>query len=231
MFGALFWPSSNHGNSPPERGDHGHVGELTRVTRGKGDASNERAADYASDGHGRVRQETQYPNWPATTSPLQSQATYDARGRLATTTDQLGQTKTYSYDNLSRLTGISYSDGTTPNVSFTYDANGKVATLVDGTGTTTYSYDELNRLLAVTTPGPKTVGYRYDKDGNRSKLIYPDSKGHFTKRRARPLKRAGTEACRHAETLRPIRTVPRLVTRSAPAWPDSAATASRPPRR
>ena len=34
----------------------------------------------------------------------------------------------------------------------------------------------MNRLLAVTTPASpssKTVGYRYDRDGNRTKLIYP----------------------------------------------------------
>ncbi len=38
-----------------------------------------------------------------------------------------------------------------------------------------YSYDEADRLTSVTSPGPKTVGYRYDADGNRVKVIYPDS--------------------------------------------------------
>ncbi len=50
--------------------------------------------------------------------------------------------------------------------------------MVDGTGTTSYVYDELNRPTSTTNPadgGAKTVGYRYDLDGNRRKLIYPDS--------------------------------------------------------
>jgi len=38
-----------------------------------------------------------------------------------------------------------------------------------------YAYDELDRMLSVTSPGPKTVGYRFDRDGNRTKLIYPDA--------------------------------------------------------
>ena len=47
--------------------------------------------------------------------------------------------------------------------------------MTDGTGLTSYLYDEANRLTSVTSPGPKTVGYRYDLDGNRTKLIYPDA--------------------------------------------------------
>jgi YD repeat-containing protein len=43
--------------------------------------------------------------------------------------------------------------------------------MADGTGATTYVYDEADRLTSVTSPGPKTVGYRYDVDGNRTKVI------------------------------------------------------------
>ena len=46
--------------------------------------------------------------------------------------------------------------------------------MADGTGSTSYSYDEMGRLTSVTSPGPKTVGYRYDADGNRTKVIYSD---------------------------------------------------------
>ena len=49
----------------------------------------------------------------------------------------------------------------------------RVAT--DGTGATAYTYDESDQLTSVTSPGPKTVGYRYDLNGNRTKLIYPDA--------------------------------------------------------
>ncbi len=49
----------------------------------------------------------------------------------------------------------------------------------DGTGTTSYCYDELDRLLSTGTAtacpvfGAQT-GYRYDADGNRTAVIYPD---------------------------------------------------------
>jgi YD repeat-containing protein len=46
--------------------------------------------------------------------------------------------------------------------------------MADGTGTTTYGHDELNRLTSVTSPGSQAVGYRYDLDGSRTKVIYPD---------------------------------------------------------
>ncbi|MBA2718051.1 MAG: RHS repeat protein [Chloroflexi bacterium] len=36
-------------------------------------------------------------------------------------------------------------------------------------------YDETDQLITLTSPGPKSVGYRYDLDGNRTKLIYPDA--------------------------------------------------------
>ncbi len=42
-----------------------------------------------------------------------------------------------------------------------------------GSGATAYAYDELDRLLTVTGPGSVSVGYRYDRDGNRDALIYP----------------------------------------------------------
>jgi YD repeat-containing protein len=70
---------------------------------------------------------------------------------------------------------MNYSDAGTPDVTYAYDANSNRTSMVDGTGATSYSYDELDRLLAVTSPGPKTVGYRYDRDGNRTRLIYPDT--------------------------------------------------------
>ena len=151
-----------------------NAGNLSRVVRASGDSSNERATDYAYDGLGRVRTETQYPSWPSTSPTLVTQYTYDLAGNRQTVVDPLGKTTTYGYDALNRLTSVGYSDGTTPNVSYGYDADGNRTSMADGTGSTTYSYDEARRLTSVTSPGPKTVGYRYDTDGNRTKVIYPD---------------------------------------------------------
>ncbi|MEK6719993.1 MAG: PA14 domain-containing protein [Chloroflexota bacterium] len=150
-------------------------GNMTRTTRAKGDAAQERVVDYVHDGRGLVRRETQYPSWPTTSPTLVATSTYDANGNLAVATDQLGRTTTMAYDLLNRPTSMNYSDPATPDVSYTYDANNNRTSMVDGTGTSTYTYDEFDRLLSVTTPGPRTVGYRYDRDGNRTRLIYPDA--------------------------------------------------------
>jgi len=150
-------------------------GNLVRMTRAKGDVAAERVTDYVYDGRGLVRRETQYPSWPTTSPTLVASSTYDPNGNLAVATDQLGRTTTYTYDALNRPVSMDYSDPATPDVAYAYDANGNRNSMTDGTGATTYAYDELDRLLSVTTPGPKVVGYRYDLDGNRTKLIYPNA--------------------------------------------------------
>lgn len=155
--------------------DHDAGGNLTRITRASADTQNERVTDYAYDGRGLLRTETQYPAWPSTTGPLVTARTYDSNGNPLSATDPLGQTTTFTHDALNRLTGIDYSDAGTPDVAYAYDANGNRTSITDGTGTTTYQVDGAGRLVSVTSPGPTTVGYRYDLDGNRTKLIYPDA--------------------------------------------------------
>ncbi|MDQ5826169.1 MAG: DUF6531 domain-containing protein [Chloroflexota bacterium] len=154
------------------------LANLIRVTRAKGDSNNERVTEYTADGLNRPRRETEYPNWPNVNGPLVSQYGYDPNGNRTTHIDPLGRTATMSYDALDRLISLSYSDGSTPSVHYTYDANDNRQSMTDGTGTTNYVYDELNRLLSVTSPsasGPKNIGYRYDLDGHRVRLIYSDN--------------------------------------------------------
>jgi RHS repeat-associated protein len=104
---------------------------------------------------------------PVTGSSLGARAfTYDAWARPLTATDGRGNTTTYSYDAVGRLTGTSFSDGT-PAVAYTYNANGQVLTRVDGSGTTTYGYDQMGRLTSrVNTAGGGTISYAYDKASN-----------------------------------------------------------------
>lgn len=104
---------------------------------------------------------------PVTGSSLGARAfTYDAWARPLTATDGRGNTTTYSYDAVGRMTGTSFSDGT-PAVAYTYNDNGQVLTRVDGSGTTTYGYDQMGRPTSrVNTAGGGTISYAYDKASN-----------------------------------------------------------------
>jgi RHS repeat-associated protein len=154
--------------------DHDAAGNVTRVTRARGDGTYERATDYVFDGRGLVRRETQYPSWPSTGGTLVTTWTYDPAGNPLTVVDPAGRTTTYAHDARDAVTSIDYSDPATPDVAYSYDANGNRSSMSDGTGASTYTYDEADRLISTTNSAGKTVGYRYDLSGNRTRLIYPD---------------------------------------------------------
>ena len=126
-----------------------------------------------SDGLGRMTSVTEDPNG------LDYQTTYsydslnDLRG-----VSQSGQTRTYAYDMLARLTSAQTPEvnvgGTQCATTYGYDANGnlktKVAPLANqgtsctNTVTTTYAYDALNRLTSKTySDGTPTVTFSYDQ--------------------------------------------------------------------
>lgn len=100
-------------------------------------------------------------------------ALYDRAGNRLSRTDPAGRTTSYSYDAADEPTAIAYSDGSTPNVSFTYDGDGRRTSMADGTGTTSYAYDALGRLTGSSDGAGKTVSYAYDLAGNLTKISYP----------------------------------------------------------
>lgn len=99
--------------------------------------------------------------------------TYDPADQVTSTTDPGGVTTTYAYDAAGQLLGVSYGDGT-PAVSWTYDADGRRATMTDGTGTTRYTWDARGRLLSVTDGSGQTTGSTWDARGGMTTLTYPD---------------------------------------------------------
>jgi RHS repeat-associated protein len=124
------------------------------------------ATTYAYDAQNRVTSKT---------DPLSRTTSfaYDLAGRLTTVTDPASQVTTRAYDEGGQLTGTSYSDGTTPNVAYTYDTLGRRATMTDGTGSSSYSYDSLGRLTSHTNGANQTVGYGWDLRGQLTTLTYP----------------------------------------------------------
>jgi RHS repeat-associated protein len=94
-------------------------------------------------------------------------------GLLTTMTSPKGVVTTYGYDAGSQLTSLSYSDGTTPNVGYTYDVLGRRQTMTDGTGTSTWSYDSLGRLVSYQNGAGVTVAYHYDLKGQQTSMLYP----------------------------------------------------------
>jgi len=108
--------------------------------------------------------------------PLKRTTTYayDAAGNQTRVSDPSGQITTFAYDAANQVTGITYSDGKTPNVTYAYDADGRRTSVTDGTGTSSYGYDSLDRLTQSKNGAGQTVGYGYDLVGRLTSLTYPN---------------------------------------------------------
>ena len=93
------------------------------------------------------------------------QLAYDSAGRITHYSDtDLNQDQSFTYDALSRLTGV-----TTPvtQTAYSYDANGNRTQLSHGPDSKNYAVDaSSNRLTASTANNSPLKTYRYDASGN-----------------------------------------------------------------
>ena len=123
-----------------------------------------KTTSYGYDTAGNLKQIT--PPMPLGSTTL----TYTlSLSRVATVTDAKGKTRTLSYDNLDRVTKITYSDGS--YVGLVYDKDGNLIARNDSVGgNSTYSYDELSRVTSETLPGPASTTYTYDAASNLKTL-------------------------------------------------------------
>jgi RHS repeat-associated protein len=105
--------------------------------------------------------------------------------------DRRGQTSTFQYDTLNRLTKEAYSDATVTrsydansrliNVNdsaggvfgFGYDADGHLLTQEEPTGTVQYTRDALGRVATRQVAGQPAVQYAYDAVGNMLSAAMP----------------------------------------------------------
>jgi RHS repeat-associated protein len=136
-----------------------------------------------TDGNGRVTTNAYdaLNRQTSTTNPL-GQTTiyrYDLAGNKTSVVDASQRVTTYIYDNANELTSVSYSDGLTPGVTYTYDAVGRRKSMTDGTGSTTYNYDDGGRMTSLTDGSGSTASYGYDLAGHPASITYPNGKTVF----------------------------------------------------
>ncbi len=105
---------------------------------------------------------------------------YDKISRLTSTTDRNGRVRNLNYDNDSRKTGETWLiSGSTVNLlTFTFDPNNNLLTAADYHGLYTMAYDALDRMTSVQEPFGQTLTMGYDAVGNRTLL--KDSLGGVT---------------------------------------------------
>ena len=98
--------------------------------------------------------------------------TYDELSRRTGLARPNGVATTYSYDAASQLKSLVHAVGGAPFASFnyTYDPVGNRTLMTEGAGTNTYAYDPLNRLVqAIHPPAANPAeSFSYDPVGNRT---------------------------------------------------------------
>ena len=103
--------------------------------------------------------------------------TYDGIGRVITSTDAANLTLSYAYNNLDKMTRVTYPDGTYSSVD--YVCCGLPGEVRDRSGRKTYTdYDALKRVARTQDSLGRVINYDYDIDSNLVKLN--DSWSHPT---------------------------------------------------
>lgn len=111
--------------------------------------------------------------------------TYNEADNLLTSTDSRGITATYSYDELHRLTGVSYPIGA-ENIQYSYDNTsngnkgiGRLTGYSDQSGNTEFQYDAKGSLITEThTIENQTysTSFKYDAARKLTQLTYPSGR-------------------------------------------------------
>ena len=179
---SVYEPDPSNGNSLTLQTSYAYniLDLLTGVTQG----SQTRA--YVYDDLGRATS-VKTPE----TNQVAAAYTYYSSGLVNQRTDPRGVVTTYTYDNINRLSGISYNVGSTgvtatPAVTLTYDAGGsgayalgRLTSMTDGVGSETYTYNnlgEMTQLQKVIGSTTYTTGYAYNLAGELSSITYPSTR-------------------------------------------------------
>lgn len=104
--------------------------------------------------------------------------TYDAAGRVTSSTDPKSQSATFTFNGVGQPTEAAFPDET---IEYTYGANGRTETVTDDRGTTEITYETGNdRVASVEDPVTGTVGYTYRLTGERATMTLPNNGGTWT---------------------------------------------------
>ncbi len=178
---SVWEPDPSSGNSLTLQTTYGYniLDLLTGVTQGV------QSRSYVYDDLGRATS-VKTPE----TNQVATQFQYNNFGLVTQRTDARGVITTYGYDNLNRLTSISYNVGSsgvpaTSSVGLTYDqggaaafALGRLTSMSDGAGSETYTYNnlgEITQLQKVVSGTTYTMAYQYNLAGELSQITYPSS--------------------------------------------------------
>ena len=158
--------------------DLGRRTQLAATVNGAVDFVN----DYQFDALSRMTQVEQHgETGGAAVAEKRVDFTYNDLGQFDTISryadlagTQLVATSTYTYDDLSRLTGLTHAKDTTTlaDYAWTYDAASRVTAFTNSVHTSedaTYSYDTTNQLTAADRAGTTDDElFSYDENGNRT---------------------------------------------------------------
>ncbi len=111
------------------------------------------------------------------TDPLGKVTTnsFDKDNRVASTTDRNGNTITYTYDAAGRLLVKNYPDGT--YAAYAYDNLGRVVEASNADSDLTFTYNAQGQIASATDRMlDKTISYAYDSNGNRTQMTDPDGR-------------------------------------------------------
>lgn len=98
---------------------------------------------------------------------------HDDHGNLLKSTDSTtGQAEFFNYDPDQRVSHVKFRSGNGLDLSYQYDANGRITKVSDDENGKfiSYTYNSLDELTQETTLDGKTISYTYDNVGNRTSM-------------------------------------------------------------
>jgi YD repeat-containing protein len=155
--------------------------QIVSVFVNRGNSGPGQTTTVTYDGHARLKTR----KTPIETSPTTYD--YNVDDTVQVVTDPRGATATYAYNNRRLVTGITYGvpSGSgipgTPPVTFSYDQNGNVSQMTDGTGQISFDYDTWSRLIRETRffnevaggSTPFALVYAYNLAGQLKRVVDP----------------------------------------------------------